>query len=146
MNGDGHQLTEVRRVALRLRAGVAGFDAEPDMTALEPLAIPTSAIRDAKANPAALLGVRVRDRGMEPLFFEDDWIVIDTADTIQRSGEIFAVNWNGEPCIYQLVKRGGQWYLNSVNSEFGALNIKSGQCSIVGRVFYQPGRLVTGRL
>jgi SOS-response transcriptional repressor LexA len=112
---------------------------------LEPLAIPTSAIRALRANPATLLGLRIRDRGMEPLFFEDDWIVIDTADIVLRSGEVFAVNWNGEACVYQLVNRGGQWYLNSVNPEFGPVNMKSGQCNIVGRVVYQLGRLLTDK-
>jgi len=146
MNESGQHLTEVRRVVLRLRAGMSGFDTEPDMTVLEPITIPTSAIVLAKANPAALLGLRVRDRGMEPLFFEDDWIVIDTADKVRRNGEVFAVNWNGEACVNQLVNRGGQWYLSSINPEFGPVNIKSGQCSIVGRVFYQLGRVITARL
>lgn len=146
MNENGLQLTEVRRVLLRLRAGAAGFDAEPDMTTLEPLAIPTSAIYASKANPGTLLAMRVRDRGMEPLFFEDDWIVIDTADTAMRNGEVFAVNWEGEACVYQIVQRGGQWYLNAVNREFGAINLRSGQCNIVGRVVIQPTRILSGRL
>lgn len=146
MNLADLQQVEVRRVVLRLRAGVSGFDAEPDMTALEPLALPASVVHAAKASPSTLLAVRIRDRGMEPLFFEDDWIVIDTADTMLRNGEAFAVNWNGEACVYQLVYRGGQWYLNSINAEYGPVNIKSGQCNIVGRVIYQPGRLLIGRL
>jgi SOS-response transcriptional repressor LexA len=146
MNGADLQLTEVRRVMLRLRAGMAGFDAEPDMTTLDPLAIPTSVVRAAKVNPATLLAMRVRDRGMEPMFFEDDWIVIDTADTAMRNREVFAVNWNGDACVYQLLNRGGQWYLAPINPEFGPVNMKSGQCSVVGRVVYQPGRVVTGRL
>jgi SOS-response transcriptional repressor LexA len=146
MNDASLQLLEVRRVVLRLRAGVSGFDAEPDMSTLEPLAIPASVLRAAKAELSALLAVRVRDRGMEPMFFEDDWIVIDTTDTLFRNGEVFAVNWNGEPCVYQLVSRGGQWYLNSINPEFGPINMKSGQCNIVGRVVIQSTRVLTGRL
>lgn len=146
MSESGLQLTDVRRVVLRLRAGAVGFDVDPDMTTLEPLQIPTSAVVEAKANPSKLLAVRVRDRGMEPLFFEDDWIVIDTGDTVRRSGDVFAVNWNGEACVYQLIQRGGQWYLNSINPEFGAINLKSGQCDIVGRVVIQPTRVLTGKL
>ncbi|KLU37947.1 hypothetical protein AB595_04855, partial [Massilia sp. WF1] len=132
-----HQFTEVRRVVLRLRAGTVGFDADPDMTALEPLLIPTSAILASKVNPVTLLAMRVRDRGMEPMFFEDDWIVIDTTDTGLRNGEVFAVNWNGEACVNQLINRGGQWYLHSINPEFGPINLKSGRCTIVGRVVIQ---------
>lgn len=80
------------------------------------------------------------------MLFEDDWVVIDTGDTVKRSREVYAVNWNGEACIHQLVERGGQWYLSYANPEFKPLNIRSGQLKIVGRVVYQPGRLLTGRL
>jgi len=97
-------------------------------------------------SPDGLLALRVRDQGMEPMLFEDDWIVIDTTDIRRRSREVFAVNWNGEACIQQLVERGGQWYLNSVNPSFKPVNARSGQLNIVGRVVYQPGRPLGGRL
>lgn len=139
-------MTQVRRVSLRLRAGISGFDVEPDLTTLEPLLIPVSVLRTLNVDSAALLALRVRDQGMEPMLFEDDWIVIDTADTTLRSGEVYAMNWNGEACVQQLVKLGGQWYLNYVNSKFKPINVKSGQLSIVGRVVIQPTRVVTGRL
>ena len=93
-----------------------------------------------------LLAMRVRDRGMEPLLFEDDWIVIDTTDTVRRSREVYAVNWNGEACVQQLVERGGQWYLVGANPESRPTNARSGELSIVGRVVYQTGRSLTGKL
>ena len=139
-------LTPVRRVTLRLRAGVSGFEAEPDLENREPLLVPTSAIVELRANAQQLLALRVRDQGMEPMLFEDDWIVIDTGDNRRRSGEVYAVNWNGEACILQLVERGGQWYLGYVNPAFKPINIRSGQLGIVGRAVYQPGRVITGRL
>jgi SOS-response transcriptional repressor LexA len=139
-------MTLVRRVQLRLRAGVVGFDAEPDSVELDPLSMPTSVVRVLKADPRNLLALRVRDDGMAPLMFEDDWVVIDTEDTTKRSGEVYAVNWNGEACIQQLVGRGGQWYLSYVNPAFAPVNVRSGQLRIVGRVVYQPGRIVAGRL
>ena len=80
------------------------------------------------------------------MMFEDDWVVIDTSDTKLRSREVFAVNWNGEACVQQLVERGGQWYLSYMNPNFKHINTRSGQLGIVGRVVYQPGRQVTGRL
>lgn len=85
----------IQRVKLRLRASTVGFDLEPDLTRTEPLAIPTSTIRLLNAEPRRLLAVRVRDQGMEPMFFEDDWIVINAADTLPRGGDVYAVNWNG---------------------------------------------------
>jgi phage repressor protein C with HTH and peptisase S24 domain len=140
------EMTPVWRVRLKLRAGVSGYDVEPEMTNDGILAIPAEVISSLKVDPKRLLALRVRDQGMEPMLFEDDWVVIDTSDTVRRSREVYAVNWNGEACIQQLVERGGQWYLNYLNPDFHPFNTRSGQLSIVGRVIYQPGRIVTGRL
>ena len=136
----------VRRVKLRLRAGVEGFETEADMSAGAPLPLPLSDFQQLSAGHADLLALQVRDRGLEPLIFEDDWIVIDTSDTARRDRELYAVNWDGEACITQLRRRGGQWYLNFLNQDFKPLNARSGWLSIVGRVVYQPGRVLTGRL
>ncbi len=131
----------VHCVTLRLRAGVSGFDTDPDMTSSGMLFIPATALAAFPQHPHQLLGLRVRDRGMEPMLFEDDWVVIDTGDTALRSGDVYAVNWNGEACVQQLVARGGQWYLTSINPEFKPINVRSGRLNIVGRVVYQPGRM-----
>lgn len=143
---DAIAFTPIRRVTLQLRAGAESYDTIPDMTAEEPLLIPTTVVRALQVDPLRMLAMRVRDRGMEPMLFEDDWIVIDTSDTKRRSREVFAVNWNGEACIQQLLERGGQWYLSFTNPDFKPINTRSGQLSIVGRAVYQPGRFVTGRL
>jgi SOS-response transcriptional repressor LexA len=139
-------LTPIRRVSLRLRAGISGFETEPDAKNMDPLLMSTSVVTAITANPQRLLALRVRDNGMEPMLFEDDWVVIDTDDTVRRSRDVYAVNWNGEACVQQLVERGGQWYLNYLNPSFRSLNVRSGQLNIVGRVVYQPGRMLTGRL
>jgi len=131
---------------LRLRAGVEGFETEPDLAPGEHLQIPASDFQRLGSEHDALLAMQVRDRGLEPLVFEDDWIVIDTSDTARRDREVYAVNWDGESCITQLQRRGGQWYLSFINPDFKPLNARSGWLSIVGRVVYQPGRLLTGRL
>jgi len=136
----------VRRVRLRLRAGISGFETEPAVEAGDVIAVPAAEVSQLKVDPAALIALQVRDQGMEPMLFEDDWIVIDASDTVRRSGEVYAVNWNGEACVQQLVERGGQWYLNYLSPAFKPINVRSGQMNIVGRVVYQPGRIVTGRL
>ena len=136
----------VPQVKLRLRAGVSGFETEDELTPGALIRIPPEAARAPNLNPAGLLAIRVRDRGMEPMLFEDDWVVIDTNDTILRSREVYAVNWNGEACIQQLVKRGAEWYLSYLHEDFKPINVRSGQLHIVGRAVYQPGRLLAGRL
>jgi phage repressor protein C with HTH and peptisase S24 domain len=136
----------IRRVTLRLRAGMSGFEVEPDLRVIDPLLVPTAATQELHADPRKLLALRVRDQGMEPMLFEDDWIVIDTSDTVRRAREVYALNWNGEACIAQLVERGGQWFMSYLNPDFHPINIRSGQLNIVGRAVYQPGRAITGRL
>jgi len=136
----------VRRVRLRLRAGITGFEVEPASLGGDLITAPAAEVSQLKVDPAALLALQVRDQGMEPMLFEDDWAVIDTNDTRPRSGEVYAVNWNGEACIQQLVQRAGQWYLSYLNPDFKSINVRSGQMNVVGRMVYQPGRIVTGRL
>ena len=127
----------VPRVKLKLRAGISGFETEAELTPGAILEMPGAAVRALKIDPSGLLALRVRDRGMEPMLFEDDWVVIDTGDTALRSGEVYAVNWNGEACIQQLVRRGAEWYLSFLHDEFKPINVRSGQLHIVGRAVYQ---------
>ena len=114
----------VRRVKLRLRAGVEGFKTEADMSTATPLPLPLSDLQQLGTGRTDLLALQVRDRGLEPLIFEDDWIVIDTSDTARRDRELYAVNWDGEACITQLRHRGGQWYLDFPNQDFAPLNVR----------------------
>lgn len=143
---DDPDTVPVPRVRLRLRAGVAQFDTEPDLGGDGFEDIPRTVLAALHLDPQNLLAVRVRGTSMEPMMFEDDAVIIDRSDIKPINRELYAVNFDGEALIKQLLYRGGQWYLHSVNPDFGPVNVRSGQCSIVGRVVYQPGRVVTGRL
>lgn len=83
---------------------------------------------------------------MEPMLFEDDTVVVDLSDKRPVSRELYALEFEGDACIKQLLFRGGQWYLHSLNPDFKPVNVRSGQLHIIGRVVYQPGRVITGRL
>ena len=144
--GDEPDTIPIRRVTLKLHAGVTGFETEPDLEDGGVLHMPRAVIDAHKLVPHQLLAIRVRGQSMEPMMFEDDVVVVNTADKTPISREIYAVNFNGEALVKQLVKRGSDWCLHSVNPDFGPINVRSGQCSIVGRVVYQPGRVLTGRL
>jgi phage repressor protein C with HTH and peptisase S24 domain len=144
--GDEPDTIPIRRVTLKLRAGVTGFETESDLEDGGVLHLPRSIIEAHNLIPHQLLAIRVRGQSMEPMMFEDDVVVVYTADKKPISREIYAVNFNGEALVKQLINRNNEWFLHSVNPDFGPLNVRSGQCSIVGRVVYQPGRLLTGRL
>ena len=144
--GDEPDTIPIRRVNIKLRAGIARFETEPVLEEGGVLHMPRSIIDQAKLTPHELLAIRVRGESMEPLLFEDDVIVIDTSDKVPVNKELYALNFEGDCCVKQLVKRNGDWYLYSVNPDFGPVNARSGQISIIGRVVYQPGRLLTGRM
>lgn len=144
--GDEPDTVPIRRVTLKLHAGVTGFETEPDLEDGGILHMPRAVIDAHKLAPHQLLAIRVRGQSMEPMMFEDDVVVVNTADKIPVSREIYAVNFNGEALVKQLVRRNKEWFLHSVNPDFGPINVRSGRCSIVGRVVYQPGRVLTGRL
>jgi phage repressor protein C with HTH and peptisase S24 domain len=143
--GEGDTVA-IPRVKLRLRAGVAQFDTEPDMNGDGYELVPRQLVASLGLDPKNLLAVRVRGVSMEPMLFEDDVVIIDKSDTKPVSREVYAVNFDGESCIKQLIYRGGQWLMHSLHSDHGPVNVKSGQCSIVGRVVIQPTRVLTGRL
>lgn len=144
--GDEPNLVPVRMVTLKLRAGFSGFETEPDLVDGGQSSIPMDVLQKLRLDTNNLIALRVHGTSMEPLMFEDDVIIINTADRKPVSREVYAINWNGEACVKMLVHRGGSWYLHSINPDNGPVNVRSGQCSIVGRVVYQPGRVLTGRL
>jgi transcriptional regulator with XRE-family HTH domain len=144
--GDEPNTLPIRFVKLKLHAGVARFETEPVLEDGGQLPMPRAVIEKHNFAPAQLLAMRVCGSSMEPMLFEDDVVVINTADTRPISREVYAVNFDGEACVKQLLHQGGQWYLHSLNPDFGPINMRSGRCNIVGRVVYQPGRVVTGRL
>ena len=136
----------VRRVNLRLRAGLNRVEQEPDMTDGGVLQVPKEVISEHRLNQESLVAMAVRGCSMEPMLFEDDTVVIDMSDNRPISRELYAVMFDGEACIKQLLHKGGQWYLHSLHPEHKPINVRSGDLNIIGRVVYQPGRIVTGRL
>jgi transcriptional regulator with XRE-family HTH domain len=144
--GDEPNTVPIRFVRLKLHAGIAGFETEPELEDGGVLPMPRAVIEKHNLAPSKLLALRVSGCSMEPMLFEDDVVIINTADKKPISREVYAFNFDGEACVKQLLLQGGQWYLHSLNSDFKPINMRSGQCSIVGRVVYQPGRVVTGRL
>lgn len=145
--GSGPETIPIRAVKLKLQAGVSGFVAEPDMEVDHGYyQVPKYVIEKLQLNPANLIIMSVAGRSMEPMYFEDDKVLVDTSKQMPRNNECFAVNWNGEPIVKCLIKKTDAWYLYSFNNKFPSISVKSGQCSIIGQVVWQPDRIVVGRL
>lgn len=144
--GDESDTVSIRRVKLHLRAGITGFETEPEVDDGSTLEIPRRIVEGNDLVPHCLFAIKVRGSSMEPMLFEDDTVVVNIADTKPISREVYAINFDGEALVKQLILRGMEWYLHSINSDFGPVNIRSGKCIIIGRVVFQPGRMLTGRL
>lgn len=145
--GDGPATIPIRAVKLRLQAGVSGFVAEPDMEIDHGyFQVPKEVIEQLNLNPEDLIVTTVRGRSMEPMMFEDDKVLVDTSKRRPKDNECFAVNWNGEPIVKCLIKKSDHWCLYSFNRKFETIDVRSGQCSIIGMVVWQPARIVAGRL
>jgi phage repressor protein C with HTH and peptisase S24 domain len=143
--GDEPDTIPIRRVTLQLRAGFTGFDTIPELEDGGVLHVPRRVIDDKGLIPHQLLAIRVKGCSMEPMLYEDDVVVIDTSKRDPVNRGVYAINWNGESCVKQLLHKGGQWLLHSMNSDFDAVNVRSGNCEIIGQVVYQPGRVLVGR-
>jgi phage repressor protein C with HTH and peptisase S24 domain len=82
---------------------------------------------------------------MEPSLHEGDTVVINTADTTPKDGEVFALNYEGESVIKRLVRDAGDWWLASDNADKRAYPNKrwvDGLSFIVGRVVHKQSERI----
>jgi phage repressor protein C with HTH and peptisase S24 domain len=135
----------VRRVKLRLRAGVTGFavDSDEDDEAA-PIVFRREWFDRNGYKPEKLLAVRVRGNSMEPGLFDGDTVVINTAKTEPIDGAVFAVNYEGESVIKRLVRDGGQWWLSSDNPDQSRHPRKStnGASILIGLVVHKQSERI----
>jgi phage repressor protein C with HTH and peptisase S24 domain len=137
----------IRAVKLRLQAGVTGFIEEPDMDIDHGyFNVPMHVVEKLGVDPSDLMIMKVKGRSMEPAYFEDDIVLVDKTRNTPRNNECFAVNWNGELIIKCLIKKSDGWALYSFNRDYPTISVRSGLCSIIGMVVWQPERMVMGRL
>lgn len=144
--GEEEDTVAIKRVNAVLRAGIMRLEPDHDLSFGPDLRIPRRVLEQLRLDPANLVAMKVKGMSMEPMMFEDDLIVIDISDKRPINRELYAINFDRDACVKQLLSRGGQWYLHSINPDFKPVNVKSGDLNIIGRVVYQPGRVVTGRL
>lgn len=146
IGGEGATIP-IRAVRLKLQAGVTGFAVEPDPDVDHGLFhVPQYVIDRLGSAPADLMMMGVGGMSMEPMYFDGEKVLVDTSRKTPKNNECFAVNWNGELLIKCLIKKSDGWYLYSFNPRFPTVSVRSGQCSIIGQVVWQPERMVIGRL
>ena len=127
----------IKKVKLRVSAGITGFTIdsyEPDTTLQ---AFKAEWFTKNGFVPSKMLALIVSGESMEPTLYDGDTVVINTADTNLKDGEVFVFNLDGEVVIKRAVKDSGQWWLdsdNKNNTRFTRKACPDGICIPIGRV------------
>lgn len=127
----------IPRVALRLSAGITGFDTQPDRRDGGQFPLPRNWVERKGFNQAALLAIEVEGASMETSLHDGDIVIINTADKRPVEGKVFAVNYDGESVVKRMQRDAGDWWLTSDNPDQRKYHRKvcrGDACIIIGRV------------
>lgn len=145
--GDPGETIPIRAVKIKIQAGSDGYVAEPDFDIDGGyFHVPADVIATLRVDPSDLIVTTFRGRSMEPMYFDGDKGLVDTSKRKPVDNECFVVNWNGEMLVKCLIKKSDGWCLNSFNRDYPSISVRSGHCSIIGMVVWQPARIVKGLL
>lgn len=134
---DDPTMTQIRRVRIKVQAGITGFQVEPEHYEGETQGVPTRWILKEGLNREALVSTTVRGESMEPALYDGDVIVVNTADKQPVSGAVYVINYEGEAVVKRMLRDAGQWWLTSDNSDqrkYHRQLCKGAECIIIGRV------------
>jgi phage repressor protein C with HTH and peptisase S24 domain len=134
---DDPDFIQIPMVKLRLQAGMTGFQTEPERRDGGTVGMRKSWIERTGLHPAQLVAILVKGDSMEPSLYEDDIVVINTADKKPVDGAVFAVNYEGEAVVKRLVRDAGDWWLTSDNPDqrkYGRKVCRGDACIVIGRV------------
>lgn len=129
-------------VKLKLRAGMTGFQAEPEVGDGATIGLSKMWVDRRGYTPSQLISMQVKGESMEPTFYEGDTIVVNLADKKPTDNGVFAVNYDGEAVVKRLSRDAGQWWLMSDNADqrrFYRRQCRGTECIIIGRVVRREG-------
>jgi len=123
-------------MGIRLSAGLSGVSVEYDRRDDGVWDVPRRWLDKGRYVRECLYAIEVHGESMEPNYYEGDVVVIDTADRTLVSGQVYAVNCEGEPAIKRLVKEGTLWYLYSDNPlpRYHKVLVTTGRVEIIGKI------------
>jgi len=127
----------IRKVTLRLSAGIMGFRTEEGDDDGETISLNSSWLEKRGFKREYLIATDIKGQSMEPTLFDGDTIVINTADKTAVDGAVFAINYEGEAVVKRMSRDAGEWWLTSDNMDqrrFPRKLCRNMECIIVGRV------------
>lgn len=134
---DDPTMTQIKKVKLRVQAGVTGFQTDPEHYEGETTGVPTDWVLREGFRKDALISIVVRGDSMETGLHEGDTIVVNTADKQLVSGSVYVINYEGEAVVKRMVRDAGQWWLTSDNADqrkYHRQLCKGAECIVIGKV------------
>jgi phage repressor protein C with HTH and peptisase S24 domain len=138
-------LVRVKKVRLRLSAGIAGYAADVIEEDESPISFRSAWLAKRGYSPERLVAIEIRGQSMEPGLYDGDTVVINTADTLLIDGEVYAVNYEGEAVVKRLVREMGSWWLVSDNPDqrrFPRKQCAGDMCIVLGRVVHKQSERI----
>jgi phage repressor protein C with HTH and peptisase S24 domain len=138
-------IVRIRKVKLRISAGVTGFSIEDEPNDDIPISFRKDWLLARGYQAENLIAIRVKGSSMEPGLFEGDTVVINTADIKPKDGAVFAVNYEGEAVIKRLIREIGFWWLHSDNtdqSRYPRKRCEGDACLMIGRVIHKQSEQI----
>lgn len=145
---DGEDLpdsVQIRKVKLRLSAGIDGFIADPEQEDDNPIYFRKEWLSSHGYKASNLIAIKVHGDSMEPALHQNDTVVINTADKAPKDGFVFAVNYEGEDVIKRMVRDAGSWWLASDNQDqrrYPRKECIGEMCMLIGRVIHKQSEWI----
>lgn len=142
---DNEDYPAIKRVNLKLSAGISGFSIDYDIEDKTPIVMRKEWFESRGYKPNKLLAVEVKGESMQNGLFDGDTVVINTADTKPIDGEVFAINYEGEMLIKRMVRDSGIWWLSSDNTDqrkFPRKECSGDMCLVVGRIVHKQSERI----
>jgi phage repressor protein C with HTH and peptisase S24 domain len=134
----------IKRVKIKISAGVTGFGVEPLDDDHAPIVFSKSWYVSNGYLPDALFAIKVAGASMEPGLYDGDWVVINTGDVEPRDGVAFALNYDGEVVIKRLFRTDGVWIAASDNQDKRIYRDRpmNGETFVIGRVVHKQSERI----
>jgi len=139
-SSDEVQTVEIKRVKLKLSAGISKIQIDQCVETGEPVSYTKDWLQKRGLFPEDLLALEITGDSMNPNFLPGDVIVINTMDKIPKHNRVFAVNFDGQAVIKRLVYYNKEWFLRSDNEDkmsFPDQICRGGDCLPIGIVVDQ---------
>jgi phage repressor protein C with HTH and peptisase S24 domain len=137
----GDEFVAIERVNINVSAGVTGFRVEHINGNGPPIFFRADWLASRGLKAAQLYALKVTGDSMEPNLWAGDLVVINSADTTPKDGEVFVANYEGEVIIKRLMRDSGEWWLTSDNQRHKPKRCDE-HAELIGRVIYKQSERI----